>query len=204
VQLIQRILPALAAVAFSASAFAAPVLYTSSAAFLAQLAPGAYTETFTGMSNPAGTSENFSGSGFSYTASSVPFGLYLEGGFLGANQVDESVTLTFGANVYAIGANFFATDIADDFQVAAMTILLSDGSVTTFTPTSLGDSYRGFVSDVAITSLTLTAGPNNRGFYAGLDDLTVGAVPQQLPEPASLALAGLALAGLAAVRRRSA
>lgn len=201
-QLIQRILPALAAVAFSASAFAAPVLYTSSAAFLAQLAPGAYTETFTGLSSPAGTGMAFSGSGFSYTASSVPDGLYLEGDFLGTNQVDSTLTLTFGANVNAIGANFFATNISDDFQVAAMTILLSDGSVTTFTPTSLGDSYRGFVSDVAITSLTLTAGPNNRGFYAGLDDLTVGAVPQQLPEPASLALAGLALAGLAATRRR--
>lgn len=203
-QLIKRILLAIAAIALSASAFAAPVLYTSSAAFLAQLAPGAYTETFTGMGSPAGTSMAFSGSGFSYTASSEPDGLYLDGGFLGTNQVDSTLTLTFGANVFAIGANFFATNISDDFQVADMSILLSDGSTAMFTPPSISDSYRGFVSDVAITSLTLTVGPSNRGLYAGLDDLTVGALPQRLPEPASLGLAVLALAGLAAARRRSA
>lgn len=204
-QLALRLFSALALAAVSVCACAAPVVYTSSSAFLAQLAPGAYTETFTGLGNPTGTDPaNFSGSGFSYTASSPAFGLYLAGGFLGTNQVDETVTLTFGPNVYAIGANFFATDISDNFLSGAMTITLSDGSFTTFTPTSLADSYRGFVSSVAITSLMIDAALG-QSLYAGLDNLTVGTTPQsaQLPEPASLALTGLALAGLAATRRRS-
>jgi PEP-CTERM motif len=67
-----------------------------------------------------------------------------------------------------------------------------------FTPSTLADSYRGFLADTFITSLVIS-GPGP-ALYATLDNLTVGTVP----EPASLALVGLAFAGLAASRRRAA
>ena len=35
----------------------------------------------------------------------------------------------------------------------SMSISLSDGTVETFTPSSLSESYRGFVSHLAVTSL---------------------------------------------------
>lgn len=191
-----HLLSALALSALSLSSFAAPTIYTSSAAFLNQVLPGSYTENFDGLSTPPSGPAAFSNGLFSYTVS-APLDLYASGTFLGTNQIDDPLTITFtSGNVAAIGANFFATNIADDFQSVQISLLLSDGTVETFTPTSEADSYRGFVADAFITSLTIS-GPG-QSLYAALDNLTVGTVP----EPASFALVGLALAGLAATKRR--
>ena len=183
----------------SASAFAATT-YTSSAAFLAQVAPGSYTENFNGwVTDPPTGSLAFSGGGFSYSAF-APSDLYLTAGFLGTSQINEPLTLTFtGGNVTAIGANFFATNINDALQSVAVTVTLSDGTVASLTPTSMSDSYRGFTSNTAITSLTI--GAPGQSLYANLDNLTVGITA--VPEPANWALMGLGLAGVIAARRRS-
>jgi len=196
----QRFLSAVALTLLSASSFATTTVYTSSATFLPQVAAGSYSNSFTGLANPAGSGAvPFSGGAFAYSAS-APSGIYLEGGFLGANQISEALTITFtGTNVRAVGANFFMTDFSDAFQSVSVTITLNDGTIHTFTPTSLTDSYRGFASTTPITSLIISApGPS---LYAGLDNLTVGAV---VPEPASWLLMGLGLTGLlVAARRRS-
>ena len=197
---LQRLLLSAVLLSASASALALTTVYTSSAAFSGELAPGAYTESFDGLSDPPAGPAAFSGGLFSYSAS-APSDIYLAGGFLGTSQIDEALTITFtSGNVFALGAEFFATDINDDPVSTQVTITLSDGTVETFTPTSFATAFRGFVSDQAITSLTIS-GPG-QSLYAGLDNLTVGAgVP--LPEPTSWMLAGLALAGLAGSRRRS-
>jgi hypothetical protein len=181
----------------------ADVVYTSSASFLAQVAAGSYTNNFDGLSNPAPGSVAFSGGGFSYSAF-APSDIYLEGGFLGTSQIDEALTITFdNGNVFAVGANFFAVDIQDDFQQVSLTLTLSNGTTETFTPNSLVDSYRGFISDFAITSLIIS-GPG-ASLYAGLDNLTVGMelVTGTVPEPGSWALLALGLAGFLVVRRRT-
>jgi PEP-CTERM motif len=195
----QRLLSTVALALLSVSSFASTITYTSSAAFLAQVQPGAYTETFTGLIDPPAGPAVFSNGTISYSAS-APSDIYLAGGFLGTSQIDEALTIMFtSGNVNAIGANFFATDISDAFQSVSLTLTLSDGTVETFTPTSFSDSYRGFTSTVAITSLVIS-GPG-ASLYAGLDNLTVGAA---VPEPTGLALAGLGLAGLLISRRRAA
>jgi len=196
-----RLLTALAMAAASAASLAAPVVYTSSATFLAQLQPGAYTEGFNGLAEAPPV--DFSNGTYAYSLS-APSDLYSDGEFIGTNQIDEALTISFtSGNVKAIGGNFFATNISNDFQAVLISLLLSDGSTESFTPATLADSYRGFVSDSFITSLVIS-GPG-ASLYASLDNLTVGTLAAAtVPEPASLALVGLAIAGLVVTRRRAA
>lgn len=175
----------------------ATVIYTSAASLLANVTGGSYTNNFDGLSSPAPGAAVFTGGGFSYSAF-APSDLYASGDFFGTSQINEALTITFtSGNVFAFGANFFATDIMDAFQSVSITLTLSDGTTETFTPTSMSDSYRGFLSNVAITSLII-GGPG-QSLYAGLDNLTVGTVP----EPTSWALLGLGLIGFLVARRRA-
>ncbi len=199
-----RILSAAVLAFASVASFASTTTYTSSAAFLPNVSPGAYLESFDGLVNPPAGSVPFSGGAFSYSAF-APSDIYLEGGFLGTSQIDEALTITFtSGNVKAIGANFFATDINDDFQAVRVLITLSDGTVEDFTPSSISDSYRGFISTSFISSLVIS-GPG-ASLYAGLDNLTVGTAGRiiDVPEPTSALLVGLGMAGLLISRRRNA
>jgi len=200
----RQLLPALALALASVPSWAAFSTYTNSADFLAQVAPGSYTESFDGLPQPPVGPVSFASGGFGYSAS-APSDIYFGADLLGASGQDEDLTVVFtSGNVKAFGANFFATDLADDFQQVLVSLLMSDGSRVEFTPTDIASSYRGFVSDVAFTSVTFKA--PGQSLYAGLDNLTVGTTPRghDVPEPTSLALVGLAAAGLFASRRRAA
>jgi hypothetical protein len=179
--------------------------YSSASAFAAEVASGAYTESFDGLDDPAPGPVTFSGSGYAYTAF-APSDIYLSGGFLGTSQIDEPLTISFtGHPVSAIGANFFAVNLSDDFQAVSITLTLSDGTVTTFLPSSPADSFRGFVSDVAIASLVVS-GPGG-SLYGGLDDMTVGSAVSAasgVPEPAGWSLMAFGSAMLLVARRRKA
>jgi hypothetical protein len=200
-QTASRLLSAFALTCLSVPSFAATTVYTSASAFLSQLSPGAYSESFTGLGNPPAGPAAFSGGGFSYSAS-APGDIYLAGGFLGTSQIDEALVITFtGGNVTAVGANFYATDISDAFQAVPITVTLSDGTVQTFTPASESASFLGFTSTTAITSLVI--GRPGPSLYAGLDNLTVGAVAA-VPEPGRWAMFALGAAGLLLARRRRA
>ena len=174
-------------------------VYTSSASFLPNVLPGSYTETFANNAFSGDPTANFSGGAFAYTVS-APSALYGNTVFIGTNSPNEALTVTFtGAPVTAVGGNFYATNQADAFQAVSITLTLSNGHVTTFTPTSVADSYRGFTTAVPITSLVVGA-PGDL-LYGGLDNLTVGAVP----EPGTYAMMALGLAaigGFAARRRK--
>lgn len=184
----------------TSTSFAASTVYTSSDSFLSSIADGAYTENFDGLVNgmmPIGETW-FARAYFAYTLS-APSNLYASGAFVSTSQIDEALTITFkSGNVTAVGSNFYATNLSDEFQPVKMTITLSDGTVTEFTPTSVLDSYRGFTSDVTINSLVIS-GPG-ASLYAGIDNLTVGV--SAVPEPGSWGLMGLGLAGLLLARRR--
>ncbi|TXF97144.1 PEP-CTERM sorting domain-containing protein [Massilia arenae] len=183
----------------------AAVVHTSSAAFLPQVGGGAYTETFdTALSN-APRALDYAQGDFAYTVFAGR-GLFGNGDFLGTSTTASSLTISFtGADVTAFGANFYNTGVDLAFRAAEIIIALSDGTITRFTPSSVEDSYRGFTSDVAIASVTLSS--TDLLDFASLDNLTVGAwigeAPGEVPEPASLGLIGIGLAGLLGQRRRA-
>ncbi len=179
-----------AAVAVSAAASAQTTTYTTSAAFMANVAPGSYTEGFSDPSFSGDLSASFSGGAFAYTIA-APQGLYGNGTFIGTNLPNEALTITFtGAPVTAVGGNFYATDFSDDFQLVPITLTLSNGTTTTFTPSNVTDSFRGFTTGLAIASMTV-GGPG-AGLYVGVDSLTVGVVP----EPGTWLLMGLGIGAL--------
>jgi opacity protein-like surface antigen len=182
----------------------AAVVHTSSAAFLPQVAGGAYTETFdTALAN-APRAVDYAQGDYAYTVFAGR-GLFGNGDFLGTSTSASSLTISFtGADVTAFGANFYNTGVDLAFRAAEIIIALSDGTITRFTPSSVEDSYRGFTSDLAIASVTLSS--TNLLDFASLDNLTVGAAidepPTGVPEPASIALLVAGLLGVGALRRR--
>jgi hypothetical protein len=112
------------------------------------------------------------------------------------------ITLSFASPIQAFGA--YVTGL----QLAAETVQFDDGTVQTFQLTNLGSGaqFFGFTDPgKLITSVIVdTRNPSNAlGDFIGLDDIRyVAAASDPIPEPATLALVGLALAGVAASGRR--
>jgi len=139
-------------------------------------------------------------SGFSFRVAATG-GVYTSGVLIGGNAPAQSLVITFGPGITAVGGNFFLSDINDAFVPAApITLTLNDGTTTTYTPADTSDFF-GFTSTSALTSLTFAAPVSN---YATFDNLTVGAVAA-VPEAGTWALMAFGLAGLLlAARKRQA
>lgn len=187
----------------AAAVTAAPAMaavYTNSAAFLADVQPGFYFNNFTGLAAGPSGPLNYSGNGFSYTiTASGPnnAGLYNDPGVVSTNNALDGILVTFtSGNVTAVGGNFWATDINVFPIPATVTITTSDGQSSSFT--SAGpNSFRGFTSNVLITSIFIDAADTPANAWSTMDNLYVG---QAIPAPGAMALLGLG--GLAAARRR--
>ncbi len=199
----------LIALAFTASAAQAAVIYTTESAFSSALQAGSYTENFSGVSGDGVltgiNSLPFSGSGISYTIATATDVFYL-------NTVDvrslttalqaDTMTITLSTpNVTAIGGNFFATDDTESVIADNFLLTLSDGTTSLVTSSAGGPSvFRGFTTSggTFITSLTVDGGGIG---YSSIQNLTVGFAA--VPEPSVIAsVTALGLVGAAAATRR--
>jgi hypothetical protein len=192
---------ALSVVACAGAAVAgSATVYTDSASFLANLAPGFYTNAFNDAVPGPSLNLSYSQNGFDYevgTQVGAVSGLYNDTGLISTDNATDSIVVNFtSGNVFAVGGNFWATDISVLPTGTDINIALSDGTNVLYTSTGPND-YRGFISDVAITSITIDAVDGVTPFWATMDNLTVGAA---VPAPGAFAVLGAA--GLVGFRRR--
>ena len=156
--------------------------------------------------NSVGTPINRSAGSYTYTAATSSSTFYPAGSsadrWLSTNYASDSIVFnSFSSGVAGIGGFFFGSNINGDFQAGDINLTAVDGSSSssvTLTGATTG-SFRGFVSDGGLTSLTVSA--VQYALWPTVNDLTLGAAPTAVPEPATLSLMALGL-GLTVLRKR--
>jgi hypothetical protein len=127
--------------------------------------------------------------------------------WLSTNTATDTITFgSFTGGVAALGGNFFGSDISGNFAAGSVTLTATDadGTVTQTISGATLTSFLGFVSSTgALSSATLVSVQPTTGFlWPTTDNLTLAAaVPE--PETYGMMLAGMALVGFMARRRRS-
>jgi hypothetical protein len=170
---------------------AAITVYTDQAAFLAAVStPG--VDTYLGFSITGSTPSpiNRTAGPYSYTGSASSSSFFGAGTvadpWLSTNTATDTITLNaFPPAVFAAGGLFFGSNVSGAFQSGDITIVASDsnGAVATQTITAATQSsFRGFVSDFPLTSLTVQSVQPTTGFlWPTVDNLTLAIIA--LPDP---------------------
>jgi hypothetical protein len=169
-------------------------VYEDLASFEAAAGVPLHVNDFSTLANGPTGSIGSGADGFAYDIAS-------DAGLMGAFGVvttaapGHAVTVAFaGAGVHAVGGEFWAMSELSPLT-SEVIIQMADGSTARLT--TVGPEFRGYVSDVAITGLTITADwdalPANFNASVALDHLSVGTLAV-VPLPPT-AWAGLGMLG---------
>jgi hypothetical protein len=190
-------------------------VYASESAFILALEPGAFTETFSGLTPETSLPSPLSFAGPS-PGNPFAYSVVVEGGlfpianpgnateiWLSTQIATDIMTITnTGQSITGIGGHFFLTDFSGAVIPGTIRASLSDGSFYDLTD-QLPTDFWGVTGTSPFTSLTLEyLGNPEADAWITVGSLSVGIAA--VPEPATLSMVGLGMVGgLGLARRRS-
>lgn len=189
----------LAALAVTATSHAAVVTTSSQAAFNAITNQRSLTRANFGFTQSPGVYAELAG-GTSWNAWTMVASAgqlrVTDAGKVRTEDANRSITINLAPGAFAVGGNFFCGDAAGA-ALPGSQIRITLNSGQSYVANSSTTSFAGFISDVAITSITIERQvPGADAQFASVGSLVVAGVPA----PGSIALLGAA--GLAGTRRR--
>ena len=201
-----RILVAALSAVTLVSAQAAPVTYTTRAAF--NTAAGSTTlENFNAVAVNTDFSSPLVLGSVTLQAATGVYAHKIEGGSSGFNidgtnygRVDTGTGIGDMVFTFATGITAFGIDLKAWNDGGIRTTVLADGvSVPVTSQADQSARFFGFTSSTAFTTVRFVG---NIGDSWGFDNLSYGNTSSSVPEPASVALVGAALLAIGAARRR--
>jgi hypothetical protein len=126
----------------------------------------------------SGGAVNVTINGVAVNMTSTLGGMYVAPTFVGANNANQPVTMTFTPPAYGVGGNYYLTDATDAIITGNLTVTYSDGTIDT-APVTNDTDFFGFFKNTGITSIVIVPVATNPivNRFVSLKNLRVAVAP---------------------------